>query len=151
MYHHLYIEGKKCLTEEFLIYTFDKQYKFRYNLLLERQSMGEREDNTARIYYTIGEVAKMFDVNTSLIRFWEKEFDIIQPKKNKKGNRLFTQKDVDNFHLIFNLVKERGYTLKGAKEKLRKKPEDTHREYEIIKSLNKIEKFLIGVKKELGP
>jgi DNA-binding transcriptional MerR regulator len=112
--------------------------------------MGEKEDTTARIYYTIGEVAKMFDVNTSLIRFWEKEFDIIQPKKNKKGNRLFTQKDVDNFHLIFNLVKERGYTLKGAKEKLRKNPEDTHREYEIIKSLNKIEKFLIGVKKELG-
>lgn len=112
--------------------------------------MGEKEDTTARIYYTIGEVARMFDVNTSLIRFWEKEFDIIQPKKNKKGNRLFTQKDVDNFHLIFNLVKERGYTLKGAKEKLWKNPEDTHREYEIIKSLNKIEKFLIGVKKELG-
>jgi DNA-binding transcriptional MerR regulator len=111
----------------------------------------EKTDNVARIYYTIGEVAAMFKVNTSLIRFWEKEFDIIQPKKNKKGNRLFTQKDVDNFHLIFNLVKERGYTLKGAREKLRKNPEDTMREYEIVKSLNKIEEFLRGVKKHLDP
>ncbi len=111
----------------------------------------DKTDNVARIYYTIGEVAAMFKVNTSLIRFWEKEFDIIQPKKNKKGNRLFTQKDVDNFHLIFNLVKERGYTLKGAREKLRKNPEDTLREYEIIKSLNKIEEFLRGVKRHLDP
>ncbi|MFW5706290.1 MAG: MerR family transcriptional regulator [Bacteroidota bacterium] len=111
----------------------------------------DKTDNVARIYYTIGEVAAMFNVNTSLIRFWEKEFDIIQPKKNKKGNRLFTQKDVDNFHLIFNLVKERGYTLKGAREKLRKNPEDTLREYEIIKSLNKIEEFLRGVKRHLDP
>ncbi|MFN3554727.1 MAG: MerR family transcriptional regulator [Bacteroidales bacterium] len=111
--------------------------------------MTENSDNTARIYYTIGEVARMFDVNTSLIRFWEKEFDIIQPRKNKKGNRLFTQKDVDNFHLIYNLVKERGYTLKGAQEKLRKNPEDTQRDYEIIKSLGKIEAFLLQVKKEL--
>lgn len=93
----------------------------------------------------------MFKVNTSLIRFWEKEFDIIQPKKNKKGNRLFTQKDVDNFHLIYNLVKERGYTLKGAREKLKKNPEDTLKEYEIIRSLNKIENFLIDVKKHLEP
>ena len=92
----------------------------------------------------------MFDVNTSLIRFWEKEFHIIQPKKNKKGNRLFTQKDVDNFHLIYNLVKERGYTLKGAQEKLRNNPEDTLRDYEIVKSLNKIETFLLDVKKEMG-
>jgi len=109
----------------------------------------EKQDNVARIYYTIGEVAAMFDVNTSLIRFWEKEFDIIQPSKNKKGNRLFTQKDVDNFHLIYNLVKERGYTLKGAREKLKKNPEDSLKEYEIIKSLNKIEKFLKDIRQNL--
>ncbi len=100
-----------------------------------------------RIYYTIGEVAKMFDVNTSLIRFWEKEFDIIKPHKNKKGNRLFTKKDLDNFHIIYNLVKERGYTLNGAKEKLKKNPEDTLKEFEIIKSLKKIEDFLLDVRK----
>lgn len=109
----------------------------------------KNEDQVARIYYTIGEVADMFEVNTSLIRFWEKEFDIIQPKKNKKGNRLFTQKDVDNFHLIYDLVKKRGYTLKGAREKLKKNPEDTLREYEIIKSLNKLERFLLDIKKQL--
>jgi DNA-binding transcriptional MerR regulator len=107
------------------------------------------EDNIAKVYYTIGEVADMFSVNTSLIRFWEKEFDIIRPMKNKKGNRLFTQKDVDNFHLIFNLVKERGYTLRGAREKLKKNPDETWREYEIIKSLNKIELFLRDIKKNL--
>ena len=109
----------------------------------------EKKPEVARIYYTIGEVAEMFQVNTSLIRFWEKEFDIIQPKKNRKGNRLFTQKDVDNFHLIYNLVKERGYTLKGAKEKLASNPQDTLKEYEIINSLKKIESFLKDVKKYL--
>jgi DNA-binding transcriptional MerR regulator len=109
----------------------------------------EKEDSVAKLYYTIGEVASMFGVNTSLIRFWEKEFDVIKPKKNKKGNRLFTQKDVDNFHLIFNLVKERGYTLKGAQEKLRKNPDDTLKEYEIIKTLNRIELFLKDIKKNL--
>ena len=68
---------------------------------------------TEKLYYSIGEVARIFDVNTSLIRFWENEFDIIKPQRNKKGNRLFTRADVDNFHLIYNLVKERGYTIQG--------------------------------------
>ena len=77
-----------------------------------------------KLYYSIGEVAKMFDVNTSLIRFWEKEFDIIQPKKNKKGNRLFTKTDVDHLRIIYHLVKERGYTLQGAREKLRDNKDD---------------------------
>ncbi|MCK4288875.1 MAG: MerR family transcriptional regulator [Bacteroidales bacterium] len=102
-----------------------------------------------RLYYSIGEVAKMFNVNTSLIRFWEKEFDIIKPKKNKKGNRLFTQQDVDNFYVIYNLVKERGYTLQGAKEKLKKNKDDTIKNIEIVKSLNKVKNFLIEIKKEL--
>lgn len=74
-----------------------------------------------KLYYTIGEVAEMFHVNTSLIRFWEKEFTIIQPKKNKKGNRLFTPKDIDNFNKIYHLVKVNGYTLEGAKKALKAK------------------------------
>ncbi len=78
--------------------------------------MPYKERKIEKVYYTIGEVAEMFDVNTSLIRFWEKEFDIIKPKKNKKGNRLFTKQDIDNLHIIYHLVKERGMTLKGAKE-----------------------------------
>lgn len=103
----------------------------------------------SKIYYAIGEVAKMFEVNTSLIRFWEKEFDIIKPKKNKKGNRLFTKKDVDNFHVIFHLVKERGYTLDGAKKKLKDNKDGTIKNAEIVKSLQKIKSFLVDLKEEL--
>ncbi len=102
-----------------------------------------------RLYYTIGEVAKMFDVNTSLIRFWEKEFDIIQPKKNKKGNRLFTPGDVDNFHIIYHLVRERGFTLQGAKDKLNENKSDVIDKIEVIKSLQNIKGFLEDIKNEL--
>src|SRR3546814_5876450 len=77
----------------------------------------EREIN--KLYYSIGEVARIFDVNASLIRFWEKEFEILQPRKNKKGNRLFTQEDLENLKIIYHLVKEKGYTLQGAKEHLK--------------------------------
>ena len=91
----------------------------------------------------------MFKVNTSLIRFWEKEFDIIKPQKNKKGNRLFTQADVDNFHLIFHLVKEQGYTLQGAKDRLKANKAGTEQNFEIIKSLNKVKQFLLNIKQEL--
>jgi DNA-binding transcriptional MerR regulator len=103
-----------------------------------------------KMFYTIGEVAKLFGVNTSLIRFWENEFDIIQPHRNKKGNRLFTQADVDNFHLIYNLVKERGYTLQGAKEKLKRNPQDALHEFELIKTLKSVRSFLVSVKEELN-
>jgi DNA-binding transcriptional MerR regulator len=74
-----------------------------------------------KLYYTIGEVADMFSVNTSLIRFWEKEFNLIQPKKSKKGNRMFTPKDIENFNKIYHLVKTSGYTLEGAKKALKSK------------------------------
>jgi DNA-binding transcriptional MerR regulator len=102
-----------------------------------------------KLYYSIGEVAEMFNLNASLIRFWEKEFDIIKPHKNKKGNRLFTQEDLDNFHLIYNLVKEQGYTLKGAKQQLKNHPETTREQFEIIKSLKKVKGFLEDLKNEL--
>lgn len=102
------------------------------------------------MYFTIGEVAGLFKVNTSLIRFWEKEFDIIKPHRNKKGNRLFTKTDVDNFHLIFNLVKERGYTLQGAKDKLQQNPAETLQEFELIKTFQKIRGFLLEVNEELN-
>ena len=111
--------------------------------------MNHSEDQSSKLYYSIGEVSRMFDVNTSLIRFWEKEFAIIKPKKNKKGNRLFTKKDVDNFHIIFHLVKERGFTLEGAKKKLRENKSEMSNEMEMIKSLKKIRSFLIELKEEL--
>ena len=100
-------------------------------------------------YYKIGEVAKAFSVNTSLIRFWEKEFDVIKPKKNAKGNRLFTQDDIANFKLIFNLVKERGFTLDGAKQKLKKNPESTINNHEIISRLEKVKAELNNIKSQL--
>ncbi|HBR12514.1 MAG TPA: transcriptional regulator [Chryseobacterium sp.] len=68
-----------------------------------------------KLYYSIGEVARAFDVNTSLIRYWEQEFPIIRPKKNKKGNRYFTPEDISNLKIIYYLVKEKGYTLDGAR------------------------------------
>ena len=102
-----------------------------------------------KLYYTIGEVAKMLNVTTSLVRFWEKEFDIIQPKKNKKGNRLFRPDDVKNLHTIYHLVKERGFTLQGAKTKLSQNKEDTIDKAEIVRSLKKIKSFIEDLKTEL--
>ncbi len=107
------------------------------------------EKREEKLFYSISEVAKMFDVNASLIRFWEKEFDIIKPQKNKKGNRLFTKQDVDNFYVIYNLVKERGFTLQGAKDKLKQNKEGTLKTAEIIQSLNNVKDFLIELKKSL--
>ena len=100
-------------------------------------------------YYGIGEVAKAFDVNTSLIRFWEKEFDVIQPKKNAKGNRKFTPKDIQNLQLIYHLVKERGFTLEGAKIHLREERQKTLSNFEIIQKLERIKLELIKIKNQL--
>ncbi|WP_088323962.1 MerR family transcriptional regulator [Polaribacter tangerinus] len=100
-------------------------------------------------YYKIGEVAKAFHVNTSLIRFWEKEFDIIKPKKNAKGNRLFTPDDITNFKLIYSLVKERGFTLEGAKQKLKKNPQKTVEHQEIINRLETVKAALVAIKNQL--
>jgi DNA-binding transcriptional MerR regulator len=107
------------------------------------------ERQIEKLYYSIGEVAKMFDVNTSLIRFWEKEFDVIKPKKNKKGNRFFTKQDIDNLHLIHHLVKEKGMTLSGAKKKIKENKEDTTNNFEVIKSLNEIRNLLLEIRQNL--
>ncbi len=111
--------------------------------------MPYKEKKIEKVYYTIGEVAEMFKVNTSLIRFWEKEFDVIKPKKNKKGNRLFTKQDIDNFHIIFHLVKERGMTLKGAQKKLKDNHDDTINNFEVIKTLKHIREILVEIKENL--
>ena len=112
--------------------------------------MPYKEKETEKLYYTIGEVAKKYDVNTSLIRFWEKEFDVIRPQKNKKGDRLFTKSDIENFGVIYHLVKERGYTLQGAREKLRRNKEETMSNVEIVHSLNHVKDFLLELKKGLS-
>ncbi|GGB76576.1 transcriptional regulator [Flavobacterium suaedae] len=100
-------------------------------------------------YYSIGELAKAFDVNASLIRFWDKEFDILKPKKNAKGNRMFTPEDVKNLQLIYHLVKERGFTLEGAKVHLKEGEKNILDKFEIIRKLENIKATLINIKNEL--
>lgn len=100
-------------------------------------------------YYGIGEVARAFDVNTSLIRFWEKEFDVLQPKKNAKGNRKFTPKDIKNLQLIYHLVKERGFTLDGAKTHLKEEKQKTLSNFDIIQKLEGVKAELIKIKNQL--
>jgi len=107
------------------------------------------EKRIEKVYYSIGEVAELFEVNPSLIRFWEKEFDILKPKKNKKGNRLFTKDDLDHLRIIYHLVKERGYTLQGAKDKLRQNKEDIVKNVEIADTLSRLKAFLTELKNEL--
>jgi len=102
-----------------------------------------------KLYYTIGEVSKMFNVNASLIRFWEKEFDVLKPKKNKKGNRLFTKDDVSNLRLIYHLVKERGYTLQGARVKLKSAKSELVNQTEVYDSLLKVKGFLLELKENM--
>jgi DNA-binding transcriptional MerR regulator len=108
-----------------------------------------KEPKIEKIFYSIGEVAEMLNVNQSLIRFWEKEFDILKPQKNKKGNRLFTQQDIENLRLIYHLVKERGMTLKGARLKLQNQKQEIVDSFEIVKKLQNIKENLLSIKSEL--
>lgn len=97
----------------------------------------------------MGEVATAFGVNQSLIRFWDKEFDILKPKKNAKGNRMFTPEDIKNLQLIYHLVKERGFTLEGAKIHLKEGQKKTLDKFEIIRRLEGIKAQLTHIKNEL--
>ncbi len=102
-----------------------------------------------KLYFSIGEVAEAFGVNASLIRFWDKEFDILKPKKNAKGNRMFTQEDVKNLQLIYHLVKERGFTLEGAKTHLKEGKKKTLDKFDIISKLEGIKAELTNIKNQL--
>ena len=102
-----------------------------------------------KMFYPIGEVAKMFNVNSSLIRFWEKEFDCIKPFKNKKGTRYFTREDIETFQTIFYLVKQCGYTLQGAKDKLALNSVQIEKNARIYNSLSNIKQFLLEIKSDL--
>ncbi len=108
--------------------------------------MPYKEKVIEKKYFSIGEVAEMMDVATSLIRFWESEFDIIKPKKNRKGNRQFTREDIDNVKLIYHLVKEKGYTLQGAKDLLKNGNDSLKEKIEIIDSLKKVKNFLVEIR-----
>ena len=112
--------------------------------------MPYKEKEIEKMYFTISEVAKQFNVAASLIRFWETEFEILKPRKTTKGNRLYSKKDIENFRLIYHLVKEKGYTLDGAKKKLKEGGIDkTDANAEIITRLKKIRSFLESMYNEL--
>lgn len=105
-----------------------------------------------KLFYSMGEVAEMFDVNASLIRHWESQFSVIRPKRNKKGNRLFSPQDVENLKLIYHLVKERGMTLEGAKKALKRQPAaegGVQRDAELMERLQHIRALLVEVREDL--
>ncbi|MER2998379.1 MerR family transcriptional regulator [Pontibacter populi] len=112
--------------------------------------MPYKEKEIEKQYYTIGEVAAMFDVAASLIRFWETEFEQLRPKKNKKGNRQYTKQDIETLRTVYHLVKERGYTIQGAKDVMKNKSVQTKDKMEIIDSLEKVRSFLVGIKNQLN-
>ena len=104
---------------------------------------------TEKKYYTIGEVADELKVATSLIRFWEGEFDIIKPKKNRKGNRQFTKEDIKNVKLIYHLVKEKGFTLQGARDFIKNGVDEATDKVEMVTTLKNIRTFLVQLKDQL--
>jgi DNA-binding transcriptional MerR regulator len=112
--------------------------------------MPVKEDSEiTKMYYTMGEVTAMFDVNPSLLRYYEKEFPILTPKKNKKGNRLFTGEDIEHLKIIFHLIRDKGYTLTGAKDYLKSNTAEVKDTERVIDSLENIKKFLLEVKEQL--
>lgn len=111
--------------------------------------MPYKEKTIEKLYYSIGEVAEELGVATSLIRFWESEFDIIKPKKNRKGNRQFTREDIKNVRLIFHLVKDKGFTLQGAKEFLRSDMDSARDKMEILDGLKEVRSFLVELKNSI--
>ncbi|MCL2562170.1 MAG: MerR family transcriptional regulator [Rikenellaceae bacterium] len=97
----------------------------------------------------MGEVAEMFDVNPSLIRFWESKFDILRPHKSRHGKRLFTPRDIDNLKLVYHLVKEKGMTLAGAQKRIKENPEGISRDMEITDRLLRVRALLMEIRQEL--
>lgn len=116
--------------------------------------MALKKEKNQKLYYSISEVAQMFEVNESTLRFWEKEFDVIRPRKTAKGTRFYKQEDIDSVRLIYHLVKERGMTLAGARQKLKDNKETTVRQEDIVNRLKQIKEELLSMKEafdSIGP
>ncbi|PLX25172.1 MAG: MerR family transcriptional regulator [Salinivirgaceae bacterium] len=111
--------------------------------------MPYKEPKIEKLYYSMGEVAEMFDINASTIRYWEKHFKHLKPKKNNKGNRQFTTKDIGDLKLIYHLLKERGLTIKGAQAKIKENKEDVVDNASIVDRLQKIRQMLSDMKEDL--
>lgn len=112
--------------------------------------MTDPKKPSRKMFFSMGEVSEMFDVNPSLIRFWEKRFDVLKPHKNAKGNRMFTPEDVENLKLIYHLVKEKGMTLAGAEKYIKDNKNVLQRDVQILEHLGRIRAALLEIKSELG-
>lgn len=108
-----------------------------------------KEKEIKKLFYTIGEVSKILNVNVSLVRFWDNEFDIIKPKKNNKGNRLFSENDIKNLKIIHHLLKNNGFTIKGAKKALKSKKNDFQKNIFLKERLLEFKKFLVSLRESL--
>jgi len=117
--------------------------------LIKIYTVPYKKPKIEKVFYSIGEVADLFGVNTSNIRFWENEFDILKPHKNLKGNRMFTNDDIENLKIIYHLLKEKGMTIRGAQKKLKENKEDTLQNYEVVSRLQGIRQMLMDIKEEL--
>ncbi len=115
----------------------------------EHPNMNPLVLNPDKLYYSIGEVSKMFNISKSLIRYWETEFEILKPHKNGKGERRFTKKNIDQLNLIFHLVKERGFTLKGAKTEIYSNKDKLQKKQLAIGKLREIKSFLKEIENKL--
>ena len=111
--------------------------------------MAFKEPKSEKLYYSIGEVSEKFGLAPSTLRFWEKEFETIKPFKNKKGDRFYTQEDIDHLSLIHHLVKERGMTLKGAKTKIKENKSATENTFQIVQKMQQIKSYLLEIKESL--
>ena len=107
-------------------------------------------EDPRKLFYSIGEVAAIFDVNESLLRFWEKEFDTIKPKKNSKGTRSYTKEDIEDIRQIYFLVKEKGMTLVGAKKRIKEERKGVSAQIEVVDRLRKVREELLKMKEEVG-
>ena len=106
--------------------------------------MSMKDKEVTKLYWSIGEVAEMFDVSKSLIRFWENEFEMLRPAKNTKGERRFTAANIEQMHIIYNLVKKRGFTIKGAKQEIRENKKRLKNKREALKLMEKLKADLEG-------
>lgn len=111
--------------------------------------MQNEDSDYQKQYYSIGEVAKMFNLSISNIRFWEQEFETLRPKKNRKGDRFFTKQDIESLKVIYHLLKEKGYTIEGARKKMAKNPHEVSDRIAMIESLRKIRSFLVSLKENM--
>lgn len=111
--------------------------------------MPYKEFKIEKVFYSIGEVAEMFELQASTLRYWEQEFSVLKPRRNKKGTRYYTKKDIDNLRLIYHLVKERGLTIKGAKLKIKDNRADLDNSHEVVIKLQRIRSMLVKIRDEM--